>query len=165
MDNYLPKFKLKTGDLFPEFGLLNQHGKTVQLQDIVSKWLVIFFYPKDNTPTCTKEACNLRDHFAQLLSHDVHLLGMSSDTVKSHQKFIDKFQLPYDLLVDENNNLAKTLGVYSKKKFMGIVFQGIHRSTFILNSEKKIHEIIYPVVSAKHQEQILESISNPIFLS
>ena len=98
MDNYLPKFKLKTGDLFPEFGLLNQHGKTVQLQDIVSKWLVIFFYPKDNTPTCTKEACNLRDHYAQLLSHDVHLLGMSSDTVKSHQKFIDKFQLPYDLL-------------------------------------------------------------------
>ncbi|MDQ3141296.1 MAG: thioredoxin-dependent thiol peroxidase [Bacteroidota bacterium] len=158
-DEFSPKFKLHPGDPAPDFTTVDQHGNTVRLYDIPSKWIALFFYPEDNTPTCTKEACNLRDQFADFKKLDCTIFGISPDDEKSHQKFIHKFNLPYDLLVDTNHEIASTYNVWGRKKFMGREFDGIHRVSYILNSDKKVHKIIYPVVSAEHAEQIIHEIS------
>lgn len=158
MEKYEPKFKFKEADLFPLTELKNQYGELIHLDQTGADWIVLFFYPQDNTPTCTKEACNLRDHFDLLLKRNLKIFGISPDGEQSHIKFISKYKLPYDLLLDENHKLASKLGIWSKKKFMGRVYDGIHRTTIVLNSDLRIHRIIYPVVSADHANQILETI-------
>ncbi len=160
VQDYKPQIHLKKGDVAPLFKARNQNGSMIDLNLIQSRWIVLFFYPEDNTPTCTKEACNLRDHYSDLKDMGVTLLGISPDSESKHQKFISKFSLPYDLIVDEHHKIASDYGVWGTKKLFGIVYNGIHRSTFVINKEHKIHEVIYPVVSATHHEQILESIRN-----
>lgn len=156
--DYLPHFDLLPGDKVPDFITTTQDGTEVQISKMPSDWIVLFFYPEDDTPTCTKEACNIRDHYSILKSKGILIYGISPNNHSSHHKFISKFQLPYDLLVDEDHKIASLYKVWSLKKFMGRVYEGIHRSTFIINKEKNLHQIIYPVDSANHTQQILKSI-------
>ncbi len=158
--DYQPKFKFKEGDQAPLFRAKIQDGSVFSLDEVHSKWTVLFFYPKDNTPTCIKETCNLRDHISELKSGDISLYGISPDSERKHQNFIAKYKLPYDLIVDTDHKIASLYGVWGKKKFMGIIYDGIHRTTFVLTNKQIIHKIIYPVDSANHHDQILESIQN-----
>ena len=160
VEDYKPHFILKKGDKAPYFKAKIQDGTVLDLDAISSKWIVIFFYPQDNTPTCTKEACNLRDNYTDLKALGTSIYGISPDSESKHQNFISKFSLPYDLIVDEKHKIALEYGVWGTKKFMGIIYDGIHRTTFILDSKHNIHEIIYPVISATHHDQILKSIQN-----
>lgn len=162
IEDYKPKFILKKGDKAPAFIALNQNGIAVSLEMIQSEWIVLFFYPQDNTPTCTKEACNLRDNYTDLKKQNLNIYGISPDSKEKHNKFINKYDLPYDLLIDTNHFIATKYGVWGRKKFMGIVFDGIHRTTFVINKQGIIHEIIYPVDSGSHHDQILISIQNNI---
>ena len=158
-EDFKPKFTLHPGDPAPNFFAPNQAGKLIELYSISSEWTILFFYPQDLTPTCIKEACNLRDNYTALKKLKCKIFGISQDDETSHKKFIDRYTLPYELLVDSGNKIATDYNVYSRKKFMGIAYTGIHRSTFILDEQKKIHKIIYPVVSANHHSQIIEAIS------
>ncbi|MBK9107276.1 MAG: peroxiredoxin [Saprospiraceae bacterium] len=159
--DYLPVFKVKIGDPFPEQELRIENGTYLDLKNQSSQWIVLFFYPQDDSPTCTKQACNLRNGYTELQSKQILLLGVSPDNERKHQRFIQKHQLPYSLVVDEDNKLAKKLGVFGKKKFMGIVYEGVHRTTFVLDKDLKIYGIIYPVVSGKHVEQIIHLTPGP----
>ncbi len=160
MDNYLPQFTLAKGDPVPDFIAELDSEEQIQLSAIQAKWIVLFFYPKDDTPTCTKEACNIRDHHAQLIKEGCKVFGISPDGVKSHQRFKQKYQLPYPLIADKGSKIARAYQVWGLKKFMGRVVEGIHRSTFIIDGDKKLHQILYPVDASNHHEQILESIKN-----
>lgn len=159
MNEYLPVFKINEGDLFPQDIFVNELGEEIKLSDLNQKWIALFFYPQDDTPTCTKEACNLRDNFEILKEDSIAIFGISPDGEKSHQKFIKKFNLPYSLLIDEDHQLASKLGIWGTKKFMGQVYQGLHRVTVILNHELKVHKLIHPVDSGNHAEQIREFIN------
>ena len=132
---YHPVFKLKEGDIFPERKFKNQFGKESQWKDYHSKYLIVFFYPQDDTPTCTKEACGLRDHFDILKEHECSIIGISPDDEKSHQKFIEKHQLNFDLWVDQDHQFADELGIWGLKFMFGREYFGLHRVTYILNSE------------------------------
>lgn len=158
--DYKPHFTIKKGDKAPLISAKIQDGTVFDLDAINSKWIILFFYPADNTPTCTKEACNLRDNYSDLKAMGATIFGISPDSESKHQKFISKFSLPYDLIVDENHKIALEYGVWGPKKFMGLVFDGMHRTTFIIDNQHKIHEIIYPVISATHHDQIINSIKN-----
>lgn len=158
--DYKPHFILKKGDPSPHFKSKIQDGSTIDLGTIKAKWIVLFFYPEDNTPTCTKEVCNLRDNYSDLKELGANIYGISPDSESKHQNFISKFELPFDLIVDEDHKIALSFGVWGTKKLFGIVYDGIHRTTFILNREHKIHDIIYPVVSATHHDQIVNSIKS-----
>ena len=122
LPEYQPKFLFKKGDLIPDFDFMIQDGSRHKLSDASTDWIVLFFYPKDNTPTCTKEACNLRDHFGELKKHSCVIYGVSPDDQKDHNKFMTKYSLPYDLIVDEDHKLATKFGVWGRKKFMGKVY-------------------------------------------
>lgn len=159
-NKYLPKITLKLGDPAPEIRTKLQDDRAFELYKVQAKWIVLFFYPQDLSPTCTKEACNLRDHFGNFKLNEIKLFGISPDSAKRHAHFLNKYKLPFDLLMDENHTIATNYQVWSKKKFMGRIFVGMHRTTFVLNNEFKIHHIIYPVVSATHHEQILKCIIN-----
>src|SRR5690606_19189176 len=115
---------LKLGDKAPEFTSIDQEGKEVSLKDFVGKRVVIYFYPKDNTPGCTTQACNLRDNYAALKKAGIVVLGVSADSIKSHQKFSQKFELPFTLLADEDHELLHLYGVWGEKKFMGRTYDG-----------------------------------------
>ncbi len=160
IEDYKPKFLLKQGDKAPGFSAFNQNGIEISLDTIQSEWIILFFYPQDNTPTCTKEACNLRDNYSDLKKQNLSLFGISPDSEVKHKKFISKYELPFDLLIDTHHQIASLYGVWGRKKFMGIVFDGIHRTTFVINKQGIIHEIIYPVDSGSHHNQILMSIQN-----
>ncbi len=148
---------LKEGDPAPDFQATIETGETVSLSDYKGKKLVLFFYPKDLTPGCTAEACNLRDHYQELKNAGYELLGVSPDSEKSHQKFIEKKNLPFHLLADTDKTVANAYGVWGPKKFMGRSYEGIHRTTFIIDEEGKIEKIITKVKTKNHAEQILES--------
>lgn len=158
LPEYQPKFLFNKGDLIPDFEFMIQDGSRHKLSDASADWIVLFFYPKDNTPTCTKEACNLRDHFGELKKHSCVIYGVSPDDQKDHNKFMTKYSLPYDLIVDEDHKLATKFGVWGRKKFMGKVYDGIHRASFVITKGLILHDIIYPVKSDIHNEQILASI-------
>ncbi|MBK9271864.1 MAG: peroxiredoxin [Saprospiraceae bacterium] len=154
MNEYLPKFVYEVGSPFPKQEMLNQKSKWVRFKDIHTDWIVLFFYPEDDSPTCTKQACNLRDDFKILKKLSITLFGVSPDSAKSHQKFIEKYKLPYDLLIDPESQLSMQLGIWCTKKFMGRVYEGMHRVTVILDRDLRIHHYIYPVKSGSHAEQI-----------
>ena len=148
--------ELKVGDKAPDFQAEDQDGKPVKLEDFRGKKLVLYFYPKDSTPGCTKQACNLRDNYEKLKSQGYAVLGVSADSAKRHQNFIAKYNLPFPLLLDEDKELIKKYGCWGEKKLMGKVFNGILRSTFVIDENGVIEDIIRKVKTADHTAQILD---------
>lgn len=148
---------LKEGDQAPGFEGKDQNGKTVKLSDFSGKKLVIYFYPKDMTPGCTTQACNLGDNYQKFKSEGYEILGVSADTEKRHQKFIEKYKLPFSLIADTEKEVINVFGVWGPKKFMGREFDGIHRTTFVINEKGVIDKIIRKVKTKEHATQILEA--------
>ncbi len=147
---------LNEGDKAPAFSANNQKGETISLANYAGKKLVLYFYPKDDTPGCTKEACSLRDNYKALLKQGYEILGVSPDNEKKHQKFIDKYELPFDLLADTDQAVANAYGVWVEKSMYGRKYMGIARTTFIIDEKGVISEIIKKVETAAHAEQILK---------
>lgn len=146
---------LKEGDKAPRFKGLDQHGNTVKLSDFKGKKLVIYFYPKDATPGCTVQACNLRDNYKLLLDKGIAILGVSVDSVKSHDKFAKKYDLPFSLLADVDRTMVEAYQVWGPKKFMGISFIGITRTSYLIDENGRIQHIIKKPKTKKHSEEIL----------
>ena len=146
---------LKTGQKAPLFSLPDQEGKTHSLADYQGKWVLIYFYPKDDTPGCTKEACAIRDAWPNFKKLKCVVLGVSADAPKSHAKFIEKYQLPFTLLSDESKEMLKKYDVWQKKKFMGREYMGIKRSSFLINSDGVIAKIYPDVKPELHAEEVL----------
>lgn len=146
---------LKKGDKAPQFTAVDQDGNTHRLSDYKGKKMVVFFYPAANTPSCTIEACNLRDNYAELKAQGYELLGVSADTQKKQKNFQVKQNLPFPLLADENKELINAFGVWGPKKFMGREFDGIHRTTFVIDENGIIDAVITKVVTKNHAAQIL----------
>ncbi|MDQ1160121.1 peroxiredoxin Q/BCP [Chryseobacterium sp. SORGH_AS 447] len=148
---------LKIGDKLPQFEGTNQDGATIDSKSFIGKKLVVFFYPKANTPGCTAEACNLRDHYSELKSQGFQLLGVSADPVKSQKSFSTKFELPFDIIADENRDIIEKFGVWQLKKFMGREFMGIVRTTFVFDENGICTQVIDKVKTKDHAAQILEA--------
>ena len=147
---------LKVGDKVPNFISSDQDGNTVVLSDFKGKKLVVFFYPAASTPTCTVEACNLRDHYKELKDAGYEILGVSKDTQRKQKSFSDKYKFPYPLLADTDREVIEAFGVWGPKKFMGRTFDGIHRKSFVINEEGIISKVIDKVKSKIHASQILD---------
>ena len=147
---------LKPGDEAPNFESKDQDGNAIKLSDYIGKKVVLYFYPKDNTPGCTAESCNLRDNYQDLQAKGYEVLGVSSDNEKSHQKFITKYELPFTLIADEDKSVHEAYGTWDLKKFMGKEYMGTLRTTFIINEEGKIEEVIEKVKTKDHTAQILK---------
>ena len=150
---------LTAGDAAPPFELPDADGQSVQLADLQGKWVVLYFYPRDNTPGCTKEACGFRDAYAEYQSSDVVVLGVSTDDAKSHTKFAMKYELPFPLLVDEGGAIAEQYGSYGLKKFMGKEYMGITRGTFIIAPDGKLAKIYRKVKPEPHAQEVLKDIA------
>lgn len=148
-------FHLKEGDKAPDFNITDQTGKVHCIADYIGKKIILYFYPKDLTPGCTVESCNLRDNYEALKKDGFEVIGVSADDEKKHQKFIDKHNLPFNLLADTNKEVLNNYGVWGEKKFMGKTYDGIHRTTFIINENGVIEKIINKVKTKNHTEQIL----------
>jgi thioredoxin-dependent peroxiredoxin len=146
---------LKTGDKAPNFSGLDQDGNSHTLADYKGKKLVVFFYPKASTPGCTAEACDLRDNFTKFEAQNYALLGVSADSAKAQAKFIEKYDLPFPLLADEDKSVINAFGVWGPKKFMGKEYDGIHRTTFVINEDGIIDDVIDKVKTKEHAVQIL----------
>ena len=143
----------------PEFSLVDQDGKTHHLTDYKGRWVLLYWYPKDDTPGCTTEACSLRDHFSQFEQHNAVVLGASADPVASHQKFAKKYGLPFTLLSDEDKNAADAYGVWGKKTFMGKTYMGVSRMSFLIDPDGNIAKIYDKVKPDKHAEEVLADLS------
>ena len=146
---------LQIGDKAPNFKALDQDGNLHQLQDYQGKKLVVFFYPKANTPGCTAEACDLRDHYAEFTSKNYALLGVSADAAKAQSNFKNKYEFPFPLLADEDKAVIQAFGVWGPKKFMGKTYDGIHRTTFVIDEQGIIEKVISDVKTKAHAAQIL----------
>jgi peroxiredoxin Q/BCP len=147
---------LQKGDKAPDFTAVDQEGKTHSLSDYKGKKLVVFFYPAANTPSCTIEVCNLRDNYSSFTKEGYVVLGVSADTQKKQTNFKNKFELPFPLLADEDKKVIEAFGVWGPKKFMGREFDGIHRTTFVINENGIIEEVIQKVKTKEHAAQILK---------
>ena len=147
---------LQKGDKAPDFSGFDQDNKFHQLEDYAGKKLVVFFYLKADTPGCTAEACDLRDNFERFKANNYELLGVSADNEKAQSKFKTKFQLPFPLLADEDKSVIEAFGVWGPKKFMGREYDGINRTTFVINEDGIIDEVITNVKTKAHAEQILK---------
>lgn len=147
---------LEVGDKAPDFKVKNQNGEDVQLSDYQGKKVVLYFYPKDNTPGCTAEACNLRDNYSTFQSQGYEILGVSTDSEKSHQKFIEKQQLPFTLLADTEKEIHEKYGTWVEKQMYGRKYMGTARKTFVIDEEGKIADIIEKVKTKDHTAQILK---------
>ena len=146
---------LKVGDKAPDFSVLNQDEQTVSLSDFTGKKLVLFFYPKASTPGCTAEACNLRDNVDRFRAGGYEILGASADSPKRQKNSQTKYELPYDLLADEDHSLLNAFQVWGPKKFMGKEYDGIHRTTFVIDENGIISDVIQKVKTKDHAAQIL----------
>jgi thioredoxin-dependent peroxiredoxin len=149
------EMKLKIGDHAPELGVKDQNGKILNLSDYSGKKLALYFYPKDMTPGCTTQSCNLAENYNSLLTNGYNVLGVSMDSEARHQKFIAKYELPFSLLSDENKEVIERYGVWGPKKFMGKEYDGIHRTTFIIDEKGVISDIITKVKTKEHYNQII----------
>ena len=147
---------LQIGDQAPDFQSINQDGKAVSLSDFSGKKLVLFFYPKANTPGCTLEACNLSDNYSRFVAQGYGVLGVSSDNTQRQSSFKNKFKFPYDLLADEDKTVINAYGVWGPKKFMGREYDGIHRITFVIDENGIIEDVITKVKTKAHTDQILK---------
>lgn len=147
---------LKKGDKAPHFSANDQDGNLHTLADYKGKKLVVFFYPKANTPGCTAEACDLRDNYDRFKANNYELLGVSADSAKAQANFKNKFDFPFPLLADEDKSVIEAFGVWGPKKFMGKEYDGIHRTTFVINEEGIIDDVITDVKTKAHAVQILK---------
>ena len=148
---------LKPGDKAPAFKALNEKNESVSLSSYKGKKLALYFYPQDNTPTCTVEACNLRDNYRMLQKQGYEILGVSPDSVKKHINFIKKFKLPFSLLSDPEHKICEDYGVWDWKELFGRRYMGVLRTTFIINEKGRIERIIEDVTSKEHSAQIMQT--------
>ncbi len=151
---------LKEGQKAPEFSGKNQNGETISLSNFKGKKLILYFYPRDNTPGCTAEACNLRDNYEILSEKGFEIVGVSPDSEKSHQNFIKKQNLPFNLIADTEKKTATAYGVWGEKKMYGKTYMGIYRTTFVISEKGIIEKIITKVKTKDHAQQILDELSN-----
>ncbi len=149
---------LKAGDKAPDFSGKDENGNGISLSDFAGKRVILFFYPKDMTPGCTAEACNLGENYAELQKRGFEVIGVSADSEARHQKFIGKYNLPYRLIADTELKVIKAYGVWGLKKFMGKEYDGIHRTTFIIGTDGKLESVITKVKTKDHTAQILEEL-------
>ena len=145
---------LSVGKIAPDFTALDQDGKTIHLSDFRGKKVALYFYPQDDTPTCTKEACNLRDNYQSLLAKGIQVVGVSPDTVKSHRKFTTKYELPFPLVADVDQKIVNAYGVWGEKTLFGRTYMGTHRVTFMIGEDGTIEKVIDQVKSDQHAEQL-----------
>ncbi len=148
--------ELKIGDKAPDFTAKNQNGEEVSLSDYRGKKVILYFYPKDNTPGCTKESCDFRDNYESLTKDGFEVIGVSADSEKSHQKFIEKYDLPFTLISDTEKEVLNLYGAWGRKKFMGKEYDGILRKTFLIGEDGKIEQIIEKVKTKEPTKQLLE---------
>ncbi len=149
---------LKEGDQAPDFSGINEKGETVSLSDFKGQKLILYFYPKDNTPGCTAEACNLRDHYQELREKGYAVLGVSPDSERKHQNFIGKYELPFSLIADTEQEILQAYGVWGPKQMYGRTFDGVYRTTFVIDEKGKIEKVFEKVNTKAHAEQILEAL-------
>jgi peroxiredoxin Q/BCP len=150
--------KLKEGDKAPVFSGLDQNGKPISLGDFKGKRLILYFYPKDNTPGCTAEACNLNDKYAMLIEKGFELIGVSADTPAKHLNFIAKYNLAFNLIADTEHKIIEDYGLWAEKKMFGKTYMGIVRTTFIISTEGIIEKVFSKVKTKEHAEQILKEL-------
>jgi len=148
---------LKEGEKAPDFAVNDAEGNPVSLKDLRGKKFVLYFYPKDDTPGCTKEACSFRDSFARFKRRGIEVFGVSLDSEKSHQKFAAKYNLPFRLLADTDRKLSDSYGTYGEKKFMGRAYMGNNRMTFLIDEKGKIKKIFAKVKPEDHADEVLEA--------
>lgn len=153
-----PELKLKEGDKAPAFSVATNGGGRVSLADFKGQPVILYFYPKDDTPGCTKEACAFRDHFAGFKKKGAVVLGVSTDAVKAHDKFVEKFKLPFTLLADEDKKIVEAYGVWGEKTFMGRKYLGTHRVTFLIGADGRIKKIWPTVKPEEHAEEVLAAL-------
>lgn len=151
------EMKLKKGSKAPDFAVNDQDGNPVSLKDFKGKKVALYFYPKDNTPTCTEQACNLRDNISLLKKKGVVVLGVSADSERKHKNFEKKFSLPFPLLADTEHKIVTAYGVWGEKMLFGRKYMGIHRVTFLINEQGKIDHIIDDVNARDHAQQIIDT--------
>lgn len=149
---------LKIGSKAPTFTCMNNHGAEFILTDFIGKKVILYFYPQDNTPTCTEQACNIRDNYKSIIKLGYTIFGISPDSPKKHQNFIKKQNLPFELLCDEAHAIAMLYDVWGEKMLFGRKYMGVIRTTFIINEKGKIENIIFPVVAKNHSQQIFDLI-------
>lgn len=147
---------LKEGDKAPDFSGIDQEGKAISLKDFAGKKVVLYFYPKDNTAGCTAESCNLRDNYEKFKQKGIEIIGVSADDEKSHQKFIKKYSLPFRLIADTDKKVINAYGVWGEKTLFGRVYDGILRTTFVIDEKGIIEKVFTKVDTVNHTEQILE---------
>jgi peroxiredoxin Q/BCP len=147
---------LTKGSKAPNFSGVDQNGKPISLSDFTGKRLVLYFYPKDLTPGCTTQSCNLRDNYGDLTAKGFEVVGVSADDEKKHLKFIDKHELPFRLIADTDKKIIESFGIWGPKKFMGKEYDGIHRTTFVIDDKGVIEAVIPKVKTKDHAAQILE---------
>lgn len=148
----------KVGQAAPDFSLPNEEGQPVKLSDFRGRPVVLYFYPKDDTPGCTKEACNFRDDYQAYQEAGVEIIGVSPDSTESHTEFKEKYDLPFPLLADENNEVCEAYGVWSPKKYQGREYMGVDRTTFAIDSEGKISHVFEDVDPTDHSAEVLQTI-------
>ena len=148
---------LKPGDAAPHFSATDQHGNVISLESLKGKKVVLYFYPKDDTPGCTAEACNLRDNHSELIKQGYVVIGVSPDPVAKHEKFAAKYELPFSLLPDTEKQIIQAYGVWGPKKFMGKSYDGVYRTTFVIDETGLIEKVFTQVDTKEHTAQILNS--------
>jgi len=148
---------LKEGASAPAFTTKDANGETVKLKDLRGQKVVLYFYPKDDTPGCTKEACSFRDEFAEFKKRGIRVLGISPDSETSHKKFTAKYKLPLTLLTDTDHRIADAYGTYGQKKFMGRTYMGINRTTFLIDEKGKVRRVFEKVKPEEHAREVLEA--------
>jgi len=147
----------KEGSVAPDFSTTDAEGRNVSLKDFRGEKVVLYFYPKDDTPGCTKEACSFRDSFSDFKKRGIKILGVSPDKEASHKKFVDKYKLPFTLLVDTDHSIADAYGTYGQKKFMGRTYMGIKRTTFLIDEQGKIKKVFEKVKPDEHAREVLDA--------
>ncbi|HXL79302.1 MAG TPA: thioredoxin-dependent thiol peroxidase [Pyrinomonadaceae bacterium] len=148
---------LKEGTVAPDFTVKDENGETVRLKDLRGQKVVLYFYPKDDTPGCTKEACAFRDAFAAYKKRNIKVLGVSVDSEASHKKFAIKYKLPFTLLADTDHAISDAYGVYGQKKFMGRSYMGVNRMTFLIDEKGKIKKVFEKVKPDDHAQEVLDA--------
>lgn len=151
--------KLKEGEAAPDFTALTNGDEEISLSQLRGQTVVLYFYPKDNTPGCNKEACGFRDAHTEIVAKNALVLGVSADSVTKHEKFIEKFELPFKLIADENKVICNAYGVWGEKKFMGRTYLGINRQTFLIDGDGVIRKIWLKVKVAEHAKEVLDALN------
>lgn len=152
--------ELKEGDLAPAINAIDENGKRITLADYKGKKVIIYFYPKDDTPGCTAEACDLRDNYAQFIAKGFEIIGVSADSLKSHLKFKEKYKLPFRLISDADKKVLQDYGAWGEKKMYGKSYMGILRKTFVINEEGYVEKIIEKVNTKEHSKQIFAELTH-----